>query len=263
MGFKFRKSVKIAPGVKLNLNKKSAGISIGGKGAHYTVNSKGKRTTSVGVPGTGVYYSSSKGGKSKGKNSSGGSVGSIGCFGFIVIFVIFAFIMAGIQFLKANPKIGIAVACIFAAIVALVVFLVLKKRKEKKLSQVTEAEAVTATEAEAVTAAEAERAEREERSFHAELKDCYSPESQRILGKVYRNKHSDTFNVDLSFEVCEDCDPPTVKVLVNEEYVGIINDNVSKLLRYINIIESSLFDVRSHTEDGEQMFIATLHIKFK
>lgn len=255
MGFKFRKSVKIAPGVKLNLNKKSAGISVGGKGAHYTVNSKGKRTSSVGVPGTGVYYSSSKGGKSKGKNSSGGSVGSIGCFGFIVIFVIFAFIMAGIQFLKANPKIGIAVACIFAAIVALVVFLVLKKHKEKKLSQVTEAEAVTA--------AEAERAEREERSFHAELKDCYSPESQRILGKVYRNKHSDTFNVDLSFEVCEDCDPPIVKVLVNEEYVGIINDNVSKLLRYINIIESSLFDVRSHTEDGEQMFIATLHIKFK
>lgn len=255
MGFKFRKSVKIAPGVKLNLNKKSAGITVGGKGAHYTVNSKGKRTTSVGVPGTGVYYSSSKGGKSKSKNTSGGSVGSIGCLGFIVLFVIFAFVMAGIQFLKANPKIGIPVACIFVAVVALVVFIVLKKRKDKKLAQVAETEAKAA--------AEAERTGRAESSFHAELKDCYSPESQRILGKVYRNKHSDTFNVDLSFEVCEDCDPPTVKVLVDEEYVGIINDDVPKLLRYIDIIESSLFDVRSHTEDGEQMFIATLHIKFK
>ena len=37
MGFRFRKSVKIAPGVRLNLNRKSASISLGGKGAHYTV----------------------------------------------------------------------------------------------------------------------------------------------------------------------------------------------------------------------------------
>lgn len=62
MGFKFRKSVKIAPGVKLNFNKKSTGITFGGKGFHYTVNSKGKRTTSVGVPGTGLYYSNTSGG---------------------------------------------------------------------------------------------------------------------------------------------------------------------------------------------------------
>lgn len=62
MGFKFRKSVKIAPGVKLNFNKKSTGVTFGGKGFHYTVNSKGKRTTSVGVPGTGLYYSNTSGG---------------------------------------------------------------------------------------------------------------------------------------------------------------------------------------------------------
>jgi len=65
MGFKFRKSIKIAPGVKLNFNKKSTGITFGGKGMHYTVNSKGKRTTSVGVPGTGLYYSTTS---SKSKN---------------------------------------------------------------------------------------------------------------------------------------------------------------------------------------------------
>lgn len=65
MGLRFRKSFKIAPGVKVNLNKKSAGVTIGTKGAHYTVNTSGKRTASVGIPGTGLSYSTSSGGKKK------------------------------------------------------------------------------------------------------------------------------------------------------------------------------------------------------
>ena len=32
MGLRFRKSIKILPGVKLNLGKKSAGVSVGTKG---------------------------------------------------------------------------------------------------------------------------------------------------------------------------------------------------------------------------------------
>ncbi len=65
MGFRFRKSFKIAPGVKLNMNKKSTGITFGGKGVHYTLNSKGKNTFSAGVPGTGLYYTSTNGGSKK------------------------------------------------------------------------------------------------------------------------------------------------------------------------------------------------------
>lgn len=66
MGLRFRKSIKIAPGVKINLNKNSVSATVGSKGAHYTVNSKGKRTSTVGIPGTGLSYStSSDGGKSK------------------------------------------------------------------------------------------------------------------------------------------------------------------------------------------------------
>lgn len=57
MGLRFRKSVKIAPGVKLNLNKKSTSVTFGGKGIHHTVSSTGKRTTTVGLPGTGLSYS--------------------------------------------------------------------------------------------------------------------------------------------------------------------------------------------------------------
>ena len=68
MGFRFRKSIKIAPGVKLNLNKNSTSVTFGGKGAKYTVSSTGKKTVSVGVPGTGVYYSESVGGSKENHN---------------------------------------------------------------------------------------------------------------------------------------------------------------------------------------------------
>ena len=56
MGFRFRKSFKIAPGVRFNLSKKSIGVSFGGKGARVSVNSSGRKTASVGIPGTGISY---------------------------------------------------------------------------------------------------------------------------------------------------------------------------------------------------------------
>lgn len=59
MGFRFRKSVKIAPGVRLNFGKKSTSVTFGGKGARYTVSSTGRRTKSVSIPGTGLSYSES------------------------------------------------------------------------------------------------------------------------------------------------------------------------------------------------------------
>lgn len=72
MGFRFRKSFKIAPGIRLNLNKKSVGLRIGGKGAGISLNSKGRVTKTVGIPGTGLYYTDSTqiGGKKKGKKTS-------------------------------------------------------------------------------------------------------------------------------------------------------------------------------------------------
>lgn len=51
-----RRSIKVAPGVKLNLNKRSFGVTVGSRGAHYSVNSRGRRTTTVGIPGTGLSW---------------------------------------------------------------------------------------------------------------------------------------------------------------------------------------------------------------
>ena len=58
---RLRRSVKIAPGIRLNVTKTGVGLSAGGRGARYSVHSSGRKTTSVGIPGTGVSYMSVKG----------------------------------------------------------------------------------------------------------------------------------------------------------------------------------------------------------
>lgn len=57
MGFKFRKSFTIIPGVKINFGKKSTGISIGGKYGGVSVNSKSGVRVRASIPGTGISYS--------------------------------------------------------------------------------------------------------------------------------------------------------------------------------------------------------------
>ncbi|MBR4846864.1 MAG: DUF4236 domain-containing protein [Phascolarctobacterium sp.] len=56
--FRFRKSIKIAKGVNLNINKGSVGMSVGTKGMKASINSKGRVTKTVGIPGSGLSYTS-------------------------------------------------------------------------------------------------------------------------------------------------------------------------------------------------------------
>jgi len=56
-----RKSITICKGVRLNLGKKGVGVSFGTKGLRYSINSSGRKTTTVGIPGTGISYSKSSG----------------------------------------------------------------------------------------------------------------------------------------------------------------------------------------------------------
>ena len=70
MGLRFRKSIKIAPGVKLNLNKKSTSISFGGKHGGVMVNSKRGASYRVSAPGTGLSYTGKIGGSSNKKKSN-------------------------------------------------------------------------------------------------------------------------------------------------------------------------------------------------
>lgn len=56
MGFRFRKSIKVLPGIRLNFSKSGISTSFGGPGASINVSKRGTRRT-VGLPGSGVSYS--------------------------------------------------------------------------------------------------------------------------------------------------------------------------------------------------------------
>ncbi|MCR4775664.1 MAG: DUF4236 domain-containing protein [Saccharofermentans sp.] len=56
MGLNFRKSITLFKGVKLNLSKSGPSLSFGRSGLRQSINLKGQARTSVGIPGTGIYY---------------------------------------------------------------------------------------------------------------------------------------------------------------------------------------------------------------
>lgn len=53
--FRFRRTFKIAPGLRVNLSKSGISGSVGKRGAWFTLGPRGTRET-VGIPGTGMSY---------------------------------------------------------------------------------------------------------------------------------------------------------------------------------------------------------------
>ena len=70
MGYlRARRSVKLGPGLKMNVTKRGMSMTVGTRGAHYTASTTGRRTSTVGLPGSGISYVDSHGGS---RRSSGG-----------------------------------------------------------------------------------------------------------------------------------------------------------------------------------------------
>lgn len=55
MSFRFWRRIRLAPGVTLNLSKSTGSLSLGPRGAKYTISPRGNRGT-VGITGTGLFY---------------------------------------------------------------------------------------------------------------------------------------------------------------------------------------------------------------
>lgn len=66
MPLRFRRSIKLAPGLRLNIGKKSVGFSVGGKYGGYSFNSRTGARARVSAPGTGLSYVTSGGGGNAG-----------------------------------------------------------------------------------------------------------------------------------------------------------------------------------------------------
>lgn len=69
MALRFRKSVRIAKGVKVNFSKSGASLSLGGRGHGVTFGGSGTHAH-VGIPGTGLSYNTKVGGKSHSSSRS-------------------------------------------------------------------------------------------------------------------------------------------------------------------------------------------------
>ena len=105
MGLRFRKSIKLAPGVKLNLNTKSVGVSAGVKGAHVSVNSSGRKTATFSIPGTGLSYSTNLGKKKSSKKKKSAEQSSGINIVLVVIIIILLLIIAAAVFAWKNGMI--------------------------------------------------------------------------------------------------------------------------------------------------------------
>lgn len=132
MGFRFRKSKKILPGVRLNFSNKSVGVSLGGKHARVSVNSSGRKTYSASIPGTGISYVKTSSGKhTSGQNhsASGGGYstpqpsspgGKKGPSSGWTIFWLIVFFPVGLVMMwmgNWNRKVKIGISAFFAAVV--------------------------------------------------------------------------------------------------------------------------------------------------
>jgi L,D-peptidoglycan transpeptidase YkuD (ErfK/YbiS/YcfS/YnhG family) len=89
MSLRFRKRIKIFPGVWFNLSKSGISTSIGGKGL--TVNLKdGKTKTTVGIPGSGLSYSETSSGNPEKQTSA---TRPIPTWVWVLVFAIIALVL--------------------------------------------------------------------------------------------------------------------------------------------------------------------------
>lgn len=69
MGFRFRKSLNLGGGFRLNFSKSGIGFSIGGKGFRYTHTATGRRRSTFSIPGSGISYVVESGAKKRSSRS--------------------------------------------------------------------------------------------------------------------------------------------------------------------------------------------------
>ena len=86
MGFRFRKSFKLLPGVRINLSKSGVSTSIGEPGATLNISKRGTRGT-VGIPGTGISYSEKLSSPTPDATSPGMGFGALLGWGIVALFV--------------------------------------------------------------------------------------------------------------------------------------------------------------------------------
>ena len=98
MALRFRRTMKIAPGVRLNLTKTGVSARVGPRGAGVTVGTSGT-TVSAGIPGSGLHVSQKLKGRANSNNSSSDqptTENKLGFMGWLGALVILGLLILGI-----------------------------------------------------------------------------------------------------------------------------------------------------------------------
>ncbi|MFS0574039.1 DUF4236 domain-containing protein [Sporosarcina sp. 179-K 3D1 HS] len=65
LALRMRKSFTITKGVRMTVSKTGVGVSIGTRGLRHSIHSSGRRTSTIGIPGSGISYVKTSSGKKK------------------------------------------------------------------------------------------------------------------------------------------------------------------------------------------------------
>ena len=84
MGLRVWRRVRIAPGLTVNVSRRGASLSAGGRGHWLTAGRRGLRGT-VGIPGTGIWYTTRLHPRSAAPAKATG--GAFGCLAYVLILV--------------------------------------------------------------------------------------------------------------------------------------------------------------------------------
>lgn len=94
MPIQFRRSKKIAPGIRLNASKRGLGVRFGPRGAGLSIGPSGARVSGS-IPGTGLYATHKLGGgRAKRPARSGGKSRGCGCLPWALVIISLLILLA-------------------------------------------------------------------------------------------------------------------------------------------------------------------------
>jgi hypothetical protein len=109
MGWRFRRTIKLLPGVHLNISKSGVSLSLGGPGATINLNREGHQTT-VGIPGSGLNYRGERSKWTHEFSPQGGAGSSLMHYGWVI-----ALALAALLYMADAPRLATALAIVGCA----------------------------------------------------------------------------------------------------------------------------------------------------